>query len=119
MNILEKYPLLYKEDSINISKRYEQAWEKAKKASAFLKKYYFAERVILFGSLLDKESFDSLSDIDLGVSGVPDNKFFEAVGKIMEIVSPFEVDLVDINDCRESIKKSILREGVVIWRKKN
>lgn len=112
MSIIEKYPLLLNNHYININDLYNQAWAKARQAAEVLKKSYTAKRVILFGSLLDKDVFDSNSDIDIAVSGIPDRKFYEAVGIIMQVVFPFKVDLVDINECRESIKRTIESEGV-------
>lgn len=117
MNIIEKYPLFFCDYNINNNnnnERYNQAWIKARQAAEILKKCYLAEKVILFGSLLHKTSFDFTSDIDLAVSGIPDSRFYKAVGTIMQVVTPFEIDLVDINDCRESIKKTIESEGVAL-----
>jgi len=68
----------------------------------------------LFGSLLHKTLFDATSDIDLAVSGIPESRFYDAVGTVLQAAAPFEVDLVDIDDCRESIKKVIESEGVVL-----
>ncbi len=112
MNVVERYPyLLYTNyDEINI--RFNDAWEKARSAARVLKDSFFAKKVILFGSLLDKNAFDMSSDIDLAVMGVPDGIFYKALGSITEVVFPFNVDLVDINDCSESLKKVIESEGI-------
>jgi len=109
-DIKKKYPLLFMEK--DNSDRYNLAWQKARQAAEILKKSYMAEKVFLFGSLLHKEAFDADSDIDLAVSGIQDNRFYHAAGTIMQIVTPFEVDLVDVNDCRKSIKETIESEGV-------
>ena len=114
MIITKKYPLLFHDDSIYNSELYNQAWVKANQAAEILKQYYSAQKVILFDSMLHKNSFDSSSDIDLAVSGIPDNRFYDAVGTILQVVSPFEIDLVDIDDCRESVKKVIASEGVAL-----
>ena len=114
MSITKKYPLLFNDRSIYNSELYEQAWEKANQAAQILKQHYYAQKVILFGSMLHKISFDSTSDIDLAVSGIPESRFYDAVGTILQVASPFEIDLVDIDDCRESIKKAIESEGVAL-----
>ena len=109
-DIKKQYPLLFmKKDN---GDRYNLAWQKAIQAAEILKKSYMAEKVLLFGSLLHKEEFDFNSDIDLAVSGIPDNQFYHAAGTIMQITTPFEVDLVDVNDCRKSIKEMIESEGM-------
>jgi predicted nucleotidyltransferase len=51
-------------------------------------------------------------DIDLAVWGLPENRFYAAVGAITCLTSNFKIDLVDATDCRESLKKSIELEGV-------
>lgn len=94
--------------------RHDKAVQMAKLASEMLKKKFHAKKVLLFGSVLYKEYFGMHSDIDLAVSGIPDESFYKAVGETLTLVSPFEVDIVDIDDCRESIKKVILNEGVQI-----
>ena len=114
MNVTERYPYLLNTNHDEINKRYNDAWEKARSAARVLKDSFFAEKVILFGSLLDKNSFDMHSDIDLAVLGVPDRIFYKALGSLAEVVFPFNVDLVDINDCKESLKKVIESEGVQI-----
>src|SRR5690554_1820518 len=111
MSVLDKYPLMLIHND-NSEELYSNALILAKKAADVLKKKYSASKVVLFGSLLDENSFGTTSDIDLAVLGIPDNKFYDAVGTIIQVVTPFEVDLVDISDCRESIKKSIENEGV-------
>ncbi len=112
MILIEKYPYFFNAKNDEIDKRYHDAWEKARMAAQLLKDSFFAKKVYLFGSLLDKNAFDLNSDIDLAVSGVPDRIFYKALGSITEVVYPFNVDLIDINDCRESIKKVIESEGI-------
>lgn len=114
MKRMDKYPRLSDGFKSNNHERYNQAVIKANLAADILKTKYSANKVLLFGSLLDDNKFDENSDIDLAISGVRDDKFYEALGTIMQIVAPFDVDLIDINDCRESIRKSIEREGVLI-----
>ena len=109
-DIKSEYPLLFMEK--DYSARYDLAWQKARQAAEILKKHYMAENVFVFGSLLHREIFDLNSDIDLAVSGIPDNRFYHALGTLMQILAPFEVDLVDINDCRKSIRKTIESEGM-------
>lgn len=80
---IQKYPLTFKEDiSQKDPKRYEVAWEVAKKASIALKDNYGAKKVMVFGSLTNKSSFTRRSDIDLAVCGIPNGKFYAAVGNV-------------------------------------
>jgi len=109
-DIKNEYPSLFIDKDNGA--RYDLAWQKARQAAEILKKHYMAENVFVFGSLLHKETFDLDSDIDLAAAGIPDNRFYHAIGTLMQILAPFEVDLVDINDCRKSIKKTIESEGM-------
>ncbi len=112
MNVIERYPYLLDTNNDEINKRYNDAWEKARLAAQVLKDSFSAKKVILFGSLIDKNAFDMSSDIDLAVMGVPDGIFYKALGSLAEVVYPFNVILVDINDCRVSLKKVIESEGI-------
>lgn len=112
MDLAEKYPLLRGAMEPNLDELYSLAMQKAKQAAALLKDRYFASHVVLFGALTQREMFSHSSDIDLAVAGMPDELFYAAVGSVMDVVSPFELDMVDSSDCRESACKSIMRDGV-------
>ncbi len=112
----DKYPLLfdYKNDNSDIELIYNKAWKEAKKAAGILKKEYGAKEVWLFGSLVDQIRFNKRSDIDLAEIGIPDNQFYSAVAGITRAVKDFKVDLVDIKDCRDVLKKAVEKEGIKI-----
>lgn len=110
-NLKEEYPLLFKKNEKALNKRYESAWDDIKKIAKMLKEKYGAEKVIVFGSLLNKKRFHKRSDIDLAVKGIDDELFYEAYGKIIGKYTDFKVDLVDIEDCKESLLKVINKEG--------
>lgn len=54
-----------------------------------------AKAVYVFGSVVEGK-YHPNSDIDLAVSGLPTDKFFEIMGKTM-IVLPRPLDLVDLD----------------------
>ena len=112
-----EYPLLFAEDKENSKQkqvRFKKAWQEAKKAADMLKIKFDAKKVYVFGSLVDKSRFNMNSDIDLAEQGIPDEKFYAAVGAVTRLITNFKVDLVDIDFCRKSLKKSIKREGIEI-----
>jgi predicted nucleotidyltransferase len=112
-----KYPYLFVNDKSNSKQKqqkYEKAWREAKKAAKILKEDYGAKEVFVFGSLTDKSRFHINSDIDLAETGIPDEKFYAAVGALIRLVKNFKVDLVDANDCKETLKKAIRKEGIKI-----
>lgn len=114
----QKYPLTFTKGASRkepfLAERYEAAWKIAKKAATVLKNNYGARRVMVFGSLTDRSAFTCWSDIDLAVWGVPDNRFYAAVGVVTGLTADFKIDLVDAMDCRESLSKAIEIEGIEI-----
>ncbi len=113
-----KYPLTFKREvsqsDISLSERYEEAWKAAERAARILKENYGAQKVAAFGSITRRPSFTHWSDIDLAVWGIPDEKFYAAVGVVTGLTADFKIDLVDISGCKDSIRNAIETEGVEI-----
>ena len=95
-------------------KRRQEALELAKKASGLLKKKFGATRVVIFGSLVDAGWFSPWSDIDLAVWGINPEVFYSAVAVVTGLSPFFRIDLIDVNDCKPSIRKTIEKEGIEI-----
>jgi predicted nucleotidyltransferase len=76
-----------------------------------LVKRFGAHRVVLFGSVA-RGDIHKRSDIDLAVWGIPPKDFYRAVAFASGYSRDWKVDLVDAEDCRESVRRSILEEGV-------
>lgn len=72
-----------------------------------------AKKVVLFGSLT-RDDFNKRSDIDLAVEGVAPVDFYRAVAFASGFSKVWKVDLVDMQDCSESLLQHILKEGVVL-----
>lgn len=113
-DIKKEYPLLFENNEKEINERFDEAWAQVYLISDLLKTKYKAEKVIVFGSLTEKQRFHKRSDIDIAVSGIADENFYKAYGEIIGKVSMIEVDLVDTNDCRDSLLAVIKEEGIVI-----
>ncbi len=79
-----------------------------------LGKRYGADKVVLFGSVLNGDRFHEGSDIDLAVRGLRPESFFAAWNKLEE-ASPFRVDLVTLESCRTSLEARILTKGEVLY----
>ena len=76
------------------------------KAIRILKEIGFTE-LYIFGSVVNK-SYDDKSDIDFAVKGIPDNKYFYAIGKLdMELSHRF--DLVNLD--KDSYFNEILKKN--------
>lgn len=79
--------------------------------AAQLKIRFGASKVMLFGSLA-RGDFHAGSDIDLAVWGVPPVDYFRAVAFASGFSVVFTVDLIDAEDCSESLLQHIQGGGV-------
>ena len=73
--------------------RQQQGWQAARRAAKDLKEFG-AQRVVLFGSMLDSERMTWHSDIDLAVWGIRSEDYLRA-GAAAEKGHDFPVDLID------------------------
>ena len=93
-------------------RRRRRARTTARRVAAYLRRTYGADRVVLFGSIAGEEiPLGPRSDIDLAVWGLDAADYFEAVARIQDEAAPFPVDLVRIEQCPESLRNVIQREG--------
>lgn len=84
--------------------------EKEKKTILDLSRKYRATRVLLFGSALSTES--DYRDIDIGVEGIADDRFFAFCGELLlELSKP--VDVVDLSQ-RSKFTDLVLKEGIAL-----
>jgi len=92
--------------------RRHRARETARRVAEYLRRTYDADRVALFGSIAEEEvPLSSRSDIDVAVWGLDSADYFEAVARVQDEAAPFQVDLVRIEQCPESLREVIQREG--------
>ncbi len=94
------------------------ALKDARKMAGILVKEFGATRIIVFGSILDKEAFDEASDIDIAVEGLRKPAYFTALARLM-MSSRFEIDLKPVEDVNGAIKRSIEKGKVLYEKRKN
>ena len=94
--------------------RYQEAWSVAKEAAKLLYNKYRAKKIVVFGSLKDPFYFNKWSDIDLAVWGITPDMYFKAVAEIISLSSKFKIDIIDPEDCNDSLRKMIEKEGIKI-----
>jgi predicted nucleotidyltransferase len=99
-------------DERQCAERWERAWEVARAAARLLRERFSAKRVVVFGSLTQRDGFTPWSDIDFAAWGIPPEQFYRAVAAVSGLSPDFEVDLVDPESCRPALRKRIEREGV-------
>lgn len=74
--------------------RQQEGLQIAQKAAILLKTQFGAQKVVLFGSLLNVQRMHSSSDIDLAVWGLDPNRYYQAVAALLDL-SNFSVDLIE------------------------
>jgi predicted nucleotidyltransferase len=100
------------EDERKIKTRSQTGWVLAHEAAKLLKSKFGAEKVFLFGSLLHESSFTWWSDIDLSALGIDAKRFYAAVAAVIDLSPSIKIDLIDLETCRPSLRKIILRDGI-------
>lgn len=101
-----------KQKEEQLAKRYKYAIEHTERAACHLKQNYGC-KVILFGSLLQKDRFMEHSDIDIAISGLKNRgNFWQVYAEVMDILAPFDFDLVELERIDPEVREYILKEGV-------
>jgi predicted nucleotidyltransferase len=87
--------------------RQQRGWEVARQCARILKEQFGAQRVVLFGSLLEPQRMTWHSDLDLAVWGLPERDYFRAVATLIDVEPEFRVDLVEGQRVQPHILKAI------------
>ena len=72
--------------------------------------------MFLYGSEV-KGRRHSFSDIDLASEGISPDRFFKVLGRLLLMIER-RVDLVDLKEVKETFRKRIEREGVLLYEAK-
>ena len=92
----------------------QRAWHTAHRVATMLYEDFGTTQVAVFGSLAERESFSKWSDIDIAVWGIPNDKYFRAMGNAEEISGLFKVDLVDFENCKGLFRERIQSQLIPI-----
>ena len=87
-------------------------FEKAKHVGEYLRSLG-AEKVYVFGSIT-RDDYHFHSDLDIAVSGLPDQHIYTVEAKIADILETEDFDLVYLEHAKERVKKRIVEQGVRI-----
>ncbi|NKQ35974.1 MAG: nucleotidyltransferase domain-containing protein [Chloroflexi bacterium] len=97
-----------------LDERFYLAWEIARQGAEILRTRFHAEKVIVFGSLLDRSRFHERSDIDLAAWGIAEKDYLRALGSLLDLTTEFSVDLVRVEEAREHLRKEIETQGMLL-----
>jgi len=85
------------------------------KIKEILNKINFKGSVYLFGSSVTENYLD-ISDMDIAVV-TPQKKLFTLLKyELEELNIPYKIDLTNLEEAGEKLKKEILKSGVLIWK---
>ncbi len=98
-------------NSLLLTRGQDRARNVAGSIARELVKRFGAHKVVLFGSAA-RGSIHKKSDIDIAVWGILPKDFYRAVAFASGYSKEWKVDLVDAEDCRENLRRSILKDGV-------
>lgn len=98
-------------------KRFLKAQALLKKVVNILIRDYHVNKIVLIGSLADKDRFGFNSDIDLCVEGLPDKLYFKAVGELLLEGGEFDIDIIPIEGATPQMR-GCLKRGKVLYEKK-
>ena len=104
-------PFRSTENAAFSSVSYDEAISVAQSITKELIHRFGAKKVKLFGSLA-RSDYHRRSDIDLAVWGIPAPEFYRAVAFATGFSKIWKVDLVDAEECGDSLSKAIQSEGI-------
>ena len=120
MDYLTAWKEREKEDTEKRLKLFHEARSASEDAARILADEFGAERVYLFGSLLEEDSFSIHSDIDIAVDGLKVELYFKALNHLWDILPKgVSLDLVPIEDANETLKTKILASGIILYEKQS
>ena len=90
----------------------KQAWASAYRAAELLRCQFHATRLTVFGSLIRPDCFNRWSDVDLAAWGIAPEDTLRAIGAVMDLDLPVEVNLVVVETCKPGLLRVIEEEGV-------
>ena len=79
---------------------------------------YSPKKVYQWGSLLNKDQFSEISDIDIAVEGLPDAQSYFNMLADAEKLTSFPLDIVEMESIHELHKKMIIQKGVLVYERK-
>lgn len=104
----------WQQEQQKLSSSFRHKWLIAEKAAEMLKKEFGVQQVAVFGSITQKALYHLRSDLDIAVWGLDEKKIHRAVAKLLQLEPSHRIDLVRIEDARDSLRSVIDQEGVLI-----
>ena len=106
-----------KKQQEELDKKFQQASQDFNAICEMIIRDFQPESIYQWGSLLERNKFSAISDIDIAVSGIQDaRKYFQLLKKAEELTD-FPVDIIQLEKIHPLHKEMILKKGIEIYRK--
>ncbi len=93
-----------------------RAWHTAHEVAALLYEQFGATQVLVFGSLTEPMGFTKGSDIDIAVSGLSDDAYDKAYGKVIYFDAPFKIDFINFDRLEGLFRERVKHQAIPIER---
>lgn len=101
-----------------LDRRFARAWEDFRRIAEVIREKYHPRRIYQWGSLLNREQFSEISDIDIAVEGIKTvDQFFAMYGEALRLAS-FPLDLVEIEKIHPLHARDIRERGRLVHEEK-
>mgnify|MGYP006282237375 FL=1 len=94
-----------------LEQRRERALALAHQAADLLKRKYGVDKVVLFGSLTQPDTFTRWSDVDLAAFGLTQENSLKAMSDVAGLDPEIEVNLVDAGAVKPSLLEHMRSRG--------
>ena len=101
-------------EKARLDERFVQGQAIARQLAALLRRDFGAERVVLFGSLTDRDLFHDRSDIDLAAWGIPEQDYLKAVAAVTSFTTSFHIDLARMEEASKRLIDSVEKGGILL-----
>ena len=91
-----------------------RAWDTAYQVATLLYEEFGATQVVVFGSLTEPMAFTDRSDIDIAVSGLSNDAYNKAYGKVVFFDAPFKIDFVNFDTSKGLFRERIKYQAIPI-----
>ena len=91
-----------------------QAWQTVYQVATLLYEEFGATQVVVFGSLTEPMAFTDRSDIDIAVSGLSNDAYDKAYGKVVYFDAPFKIDFVNFDTSKGLFRERIKYQAIPI-----
>lgn len=100
---------------LNLDSRFIVATQDFERIVAFIIEKYHPQRIFQWGSLLNRERFSEISDIDIAIEGITDAQNFFMLLSEAHDFTEFPVDIVQLEHIHPLHKDMIIQKGRLVY----